>query len=70
MPRREFLADLNTLKDNPIANGAVHDIQRGEEDGSITFLFIHPKLEHPVQILAGVTGMEHTASILLHNSSC
>ncbi|KAF2480142.1 hypothetical protein BDY17DRAFT_303302 [Neohortaea acidophila] len=38
MPRRQFIADLQSTQDGQLPPG-IHDLQRGEDDGQLVFLF-------------------------------
>ena len=46
MPRRAFVSDLQKAKEGPLPAN-IHDLDNGEEDGSITFLHKPPGQDAP-----------------------
>jgi len=55
MPRKQFFADVAQVQEAQNID-FIHDLEHGEDDGQITFLFAHNDLEKPVKLNALVTG--------------
>jgi len=55
MGRKDFVRHLDAAR---TSHGVehIHDVQRGEDDGQLTFVYIHSSLETPIFLTALVTG--------------
>lgn len=58
MPRKKFMQDLELAR-TAAKPDDIHDLERGEDDGTFTFLVTNPKLPKPAKINAMVTGQSH-----------
>ncbi|PSK41835.1 Ubiquitin-conjugating enzyme E2 14 [Elsinoe australis] len=56
MPRKKFMQDLELAR-TAAKPDDIHDLQRGEDDGTFTFLVTNPKLPKPAKVNAMVTDV-------------
>lgn len=63
MPRKQFVADLQQAKGFSGPENTIHGVQAGEDDGQVSFLYVHSNSVKPVFVTAGVDG--ETTSIVL-----
>ncbi|KAG8629018.1 hypothetical protein KVT40_002883 [Elsinoe batatas] len=49
MPRKKFIQDLESAQASG-TNGDIYDLQRGEDDGTFTFVITHDKLDQPATV--------------------
>ncbi|PNS15126.1 Ubiquitin-conjugating enzyme E2 6 [Sphaceloma murrayae] len=56
MPRKKFIQDLDAARTTAKPDD-IHDIERGMDDGSFTFLISHAQLPRPAKVIVMITDL-------------